>query len=55
MMTKHYLWLKRGTRELLKQDIPTALFCDSIAAIDVAYDPKLNDRSEHIDIAYHFT
>jgi len=55
MTTKHHLWLKRGTQELLKEDIPTALFCDSNAAIDVAYNPKLNDRSKHIDIAYHFT
>jgi len=47
--------LKRGTQELLKKDIPTALFCDSNAAMDVAYNPKLNDRSKHIDIAYHFT
>jgi hypothetical protein len=39
----------------LKQDIPTALFCDSNAAIDVAYNPKLNDQSKHIDVAYHFT
>jgi len=37
MMTKHHLWLKRGLQELLKKDIPTALFCDSNAAIDVAY------------------
>jgi hypothetical protein len=55
MTTKHHLWLKRGLQELLKQDIPTALFCDSNAAIDVAYNPKLNDRSKHIDVAYHFT
>jgi len=55
MTTKHHLWLKRGTQELLKKDIPMALFCDSNAAIDVAYNPKLNDRSKHIDIAYHFT
>jgi hypothetical protein len=39
----------------LKKDIPTALFCDSNAAIDVAYNPKLNDWSKHIDVAYHFT
>jgi hypothetical protein len=55
MTVKHHLWLKRGLQELLKQDIPTALFCDSNAAIDVAYNPKLNDRSKHIDVAYHFT
>jgi len=55
MTIKHHLWLKCGTQELLKEDIPTALFCDSNAAIDVPYNPKLNDRSKHIDIAYHFT
>jgi len=55
MTTKHHLGLKRGSQELLKIDIPTALFFDSNAAIDVAYNPKLNDRSQHIDVAYHFT
>jgi len=43
MTTKHHLWLKRGVQELLKKDILNALFCDSNAAIDVAYNPKLND------------
>jgi len=55
MTTKYHLWLKRGTQELRKEDISMALFCDSNAAIDVAYNPKLNDQSKHIDIAYHFT
>jgi len=55
MTTKHHLWLKGGTQELLKKDIPTALFCDTNATIGVAYIPKLNDRSKHIVIAYHFT
>ena len=50
MMTKHHFCLTRGTQQLLKEDIPTALFCDSNAAIDVAYNPKLNDRLKHIDI-----
>jgi hypothetical protein len=55
MMTRHHLWLKRGLQGLLKKNIPTALFCDSNAAIDVAYNPKLKDQSKHIDVAYHFT
>jgi len=55
MTTKHRLWLKHGTQELLKEGIPMALFCDSNATIDVAYNPQLNDRSKHINIAYHFT
>jgi len=53
--TKHHLRLKRGTQELLKKDIPMALFCDSNTAIDVAYNPQFNDRSKHIDVASHFT
>jgi len=55
MMTKHHLWLKRGSQKLLKIYILTALFCHSNAAIDVAYNPKLNQRSNHMDVAFHFT
>jgi len=55
MRTKRQLWLKHGTQDTLKEDIPTALFCDSNDARDVAYNPKLRDRSKHIDIAYQFT
>ena len=55
MMTKHHLWLKRGVQELLKQEIPMALFGYSNAAIDVAYNSKLNDGSKHIEVTYHFT
>lgn len=55
LTTKHFLWLTRGLKEILKDDIPNAIFCDSNAAIDVSNNPKLNDRTKHIDIAYHFT
>jgi len=55
MTTKHHLWLKHGLQELLKQDIQTARVCDSNATFNVAYNPKLNDRSKHIDGAYLFT
>jgi hypothetical protein len=30
-----------------------AMFCDNKAAIDIAYDHKIGDRSKYIDIAYH--
>jgi hypothetical protein len=30
-----------------------AMFCDDKAAIDIAYNHKIGDRSKHIDIAYH--
>jgi hypothetical protein len=55
MTTKHHLWLKRRLQELLMIDVPTALFCDSNAVIDVTYNLKLNNRSKYIDVAYHFT
>jgi hypothetical protein len=29
------------------------MFCDNKAAIDIAYNHKIGDRSKHIDIAYH--
>jgi hypothetical protein len=30
-----------------------SMFCDNKAAIDLAYNHKIGDRSKHIDIAYH--
>jgi hypothetical protein len=50
---KHYLWTHRGIHELLKTDIPRALHIDSLSALDLASNPKINNRSKHIDIAYH--
>jgi hypothetical protein len=56
MAAKQFQWLQRGIRELLNYDkLPSALFCDNNSAIDISYNPKLNDRTKHIDIAYHFT
>jgi hypothetical protein len=55
MITKHHLWLKHGLQELLKENIPTALYCDSHTGIDVAYNLKLINRLKHIDVEYHFT
>jgi hypothetical protein len=54
--TKHHIWLQRALSELTKiPDIPSALSTDSNSAIELANNPKINDRSKHIDIAYHFT
>jgi hypothetical protein len=30
-----------------------AMFCDNKAAIDIAYNHKIGDRSKDFDIAYH--
>ena len=55
MATKHHLWLQRALKELLKRPITAALSVDSNSALDLANNAKINDRSKHIDIAYHFT
>ena len=52
--TKHYLWTHCGIKELLRNYIPNALHVDSLCALDLASNPKINDRSKHIDVAYHF-
>jgi hypothetical protein len=53
--TKQYIWLRRGLHQLIGTSIPMALSTDSVSAIDLANNPKLNDATKHIDIAYHFT
>jgi hypothetical protein len=51
---QHHIWTRRGLNDLLKGDIPAAILSDSAAAEDLAKNPKINDRSKHIDIAFHF-
>ena len=55
MTAKHLIWLQRALDELVKESIPSAMFVDNQSAIDIAHNPKVNDRSKHIDITYHFT
>ena len=49
------MWTWSALQELLGRSVPIALFAHSRSAIDLANNPKLNDASKHIDIAYHFT
>jgi hypothetical protein len=51
---QHHIWTRRGLSDLLNGNIPAAILTDSAAAEDLAKNPKVNDRSKHIDIAYHF-
>jgi len=53
--TKHLIWLQGALRELVKESIPSAMFTDNQSAIDIGHNCKVNDRSKHIDLAYHFT
>jgi hypothetical protein len=55
MCAKQQLWLQRGLYELVKRATPSATFADNQAAIDIAHNPRINDRTKHIDIAFHFT
>src|SRR5437588_2312074 len=46
------VWLKRGLRELWFV-VPCALFTNSEGASDIAKNLKINERTKHIDVAYH--
>ena len=63
---KLMMWYKQGLKELgiltdtaihssPETDIPMALRSDSQGAIDLAHNPRISDRSRHIDIQYHYT
>jgi hypothetical protein len=51
--TKQWIWLTNALEELNMPVTNAAMFCDNKAAIDMAYNHKIGDRSKHIDIAYH--
>ena len=55
LANRQHKWLTEALAELLPTPPPAALFCDNMAAIDTAHNPKINDRTKHIDIAYHST
>ena len=49
------LWMKILLRELgYDSKDPIKLFCDNKAAINIAHNPFLNDRTKHIEIDRHF-
>ncbi|CAM8989965.1 unnamed protein product [Rhodiola kirilowii] len=49
------LWLKRVLEELEKQvSLPMKLYCDNKAAISIAHNPVLHDRTKHVEIDRHF-
>ena len=55
LTARQMIWYKNGLSELLIPSVPRALRCDNTAAIKLAENPVLSDRSRHIDIQYHFT
>ena len=49
------VWLRRLLGELTGEEAhPPALMVDNQAAITLAKNPILHDRSKHIDIKFHF-
>ena len=46
------MWLKRSLKEF-QFIIPYALFTNSEGASDITKNPKINERTKHIDIAYY--
>jgi hypothetical protein len=53
LATKQWIWSTNALEELNVPATNAAMFCDNKAAIDIAYNPKIGDRSKHIAIAYH--
>jgi hypothetical protein len=53
LATKQCIWLTNALEELNVAVTNAAMFCDNKAAIDIAYNHKIGDRSKYIEIAYH--
>ena len=55
--TQEVIWLRRLFADLgLKlTDIPTVIFEDTQAAIELSKNPRHHNRMKHVDINYHFT
>ena len=54
MATKQHIWLKQALAELLPDEIPEILVTDKTGSIDISKNPRINDRSKHIDIQFHY-
>lgn len=62
MATEHTKWIAQSLRDLwhsryidgADDTSPMKLYLDNKGSLDLVEQPQVNDRSEHIDIAYHF-
>ena len=51
---KHYLWLLRRLQEFGYCDITHSLSTNNTGADDLTYNPRIGDKSKHIQITFHF-
>ncbi|KAI1001438.1 Retrovirus-related Pol polyprotein from transposon TNT 1-94 [Podosphaera aphanis] len=54
LAAKQFIWVVDVLHRLIDKDIPATLSSDNTAAIHLAHNPKINDATKHIDMAYHF-
>lgn len=49
------IWIKRVLEELqVPLTVPMKIYCDNKAAISIAHNPVLHDRTKHIEVDKHF-
>ena len=49
------IWIKRILEELeIPISNPTKIYCDNKAAVSIAHNPVLHDRTKHIEVDKHF-
>ncbi|XP_020080151.1 uncharacterized protein LOC109703839 [Ananas comosus] len=51
------IWMRRFLRDIgivACTSVPVTIYCDSMAAIAYAKDPKYHGKTKHIDLKYHF-
>jgi hypothetical protein len=53
LATKQWIWLRNAVEELNVPVTNAPIFCDNKAAIDIAYNHKIDNKSKYFDIAYH--
>jgi hypothetical protein len=55
LASKQLIWTANALEELTGPLMKTPIiFCDNKAAIDIAVNRKISDRSKHIDVHFHF-
>lgn len=50
--SKQQIWLQNALKEL-HVDIPCSISADNDGSIDLSENPRISDKSKHIDVAYH--